>query len=529
VSDHYISAVRRLVLAVAALAAPAAPVLVAAPADALATNVICVGSPTGPCDVNAGSISAAIALADANGVADTIFVGPGTYNDGPWQLDADDPLTLKGSGQGSTILTLPPGGQQTYLMLNGAQARDLTVQLATSSFDGDKGISVYNGGFAQAVTVQGAGTTNTTGVVMDEASLADATILMDPAASPSTRGVYSDGGNLITDTAVTAGQGYNMSSPGASDLLARLHISASDEAVVIDGGTVNVDDTVIDLGTSNGTGLAAVNYNAGTSDKIINADHVTIAGGGAGSTGVLAAATNPNAKQLSAVNLSNSIVVGPEKSLVAQATNNGGVGGDSSAFVNVSWTDWDPDSKVVTIGANGVGDVVSGAGNVDVAPGFVDAAAGDFRLAATSPLVDAGNPAAGGPSLDLAKLPRVADGDGNGSAVRDMGAYERAAPPPVPDTTAPQTTITKKPAKKVTSKKVTFRFTSDEAGSTFQCQRDAKAWKPCSSAYRFKVRLGKHVFRVRAVDAAGNVDATPARYRFTRVPKPEPSGCTGEC
>ena len=105
----------------------------------------------------------------------------------------------------------------------------------------------------------------------------------------------------------------------------------------------------------------------------------------------------------------------------------------------------------------------------------------------------------------------------------------RDRPPPVPDTTAPQTTITKKPAKKVTSKKVKFRFTSDDAGSTFQCQRDAKAWKPCASAYRFKVGLGKHVFRVRAVDAAGNVDATPARYRFTRIPKPEPSGCTGEC
>ena len=101
--------------------------------------------------------------------------------------------------------------------------------------------------------------------------------------------------------------------------------------------------------------------------------------------------------------------------------------------------------------------------------------------------------------------------------------------PLTPDTAAPQTTITKKPAKRVTSKKVRFTFTSDEAGVTFQCKRDAKAYKSCTSPFRWKVKLGKHVLLVRAVDAAGNVDATPARYRFKRIPKPSSSGCTGEC
>jgi hypothetical protein len=88
------------------------------------------------------------------------------------------------------------------------------------------------------------------------------------------------------------------------------------------------------------------------------------------------------------------------------------------------------------------------------------------------------------------------------------------------DTVAPETTITRKPAKRVFTKKVKFKFTSNEAGVTFQCKRDAKAWKACTSPYRFKVKLGKHVFLVRGVDAAGNVDATPARYRFKRLPTP---------
>jgi len=32
-----------------------------------------------------------------------------------------------------------------------------------------------------------------------------------------------------------------------------------------------------------------------------------------------------------------------------------------------------------------------------------------------------------------------------------------------------------------------------------------------------RVKVGTHRFRVRAIDAAGNVDATPAVYRFKRV------------
>jgi hypothetical protein len=110
-----------------------------------------------------------------------------------------------------------------------------------------------------------------------------------------------------------------------------------------------------------------------------------------------------------------------------------------------------------------------------------------------------------------------------------MGAYEYRTPTPPPpgppappttpaDTVAPDTTITRKPAKTVFTQKVRFKFTSNEAGVTFQCKRDAKAWKACTSPYRFKVTVGKHVFRVRAVDAVGNVDATPARYRFKRLP-----------
>jgi parallel beta-helix repeat protein len=65
-------------------------------------------------------------------------------------------------------------------------------------------------------------------------------------------------------------------------------------------------------------------------------------------------------------------------------------------------------------------------GNVSVDPAFVDPATGDYRLRVGSPVVDAGDStAADVPATDLVGDPRVVDGDGDGVAVVDMGAYER--------------------------------------------------------------------------------------------------------
>jgi DNA-binding beta-propeller fold protein YncE len=91
---------------------------------------------------------------------------------------------------------------------------------------------------------------------------------------------------------------------------------------------------------------------------------------------------------------------------------------------------------------------------------------------------------------------------------RDTGAVPSA------DTDPPETTITKKPKKKTKKRKARFKFASDEPGSTFQCKLDKKDFKPCDPAEKFKVKRRKHKLRVRAVDAAGNVDPTPAKHKW---------------
>ena len=89
----------------------------------------------------------------------------------------------------------------------------------------------------------------------------------------------------------------------------------------------------------------------------------------------------------------------------------------------------------------------------------------------------------------------------------------------VPDTTAPETTITKHPKKKTFSHKAKFVFKSSEPGSTFKCKLDKKKWKACTSPKKYKnLKTGKHKFRVYAIDAAGNADPTPAKWKWKIEP-----------
>ncbi len=100
------------------------------------------------------------------------------------------------------------------------------------------------------------------------------------------------------------------------------------------------------------------------------------------------------------------------------------------------------------------------------------------------------------------------DSDGFGDETQDP-SVDGCSPPP-PDTTAPDTTITKRPKDKTKKKQATFEFTANEAGATFACSLDGAAFAPCTSPDTLKVKKGKHNFQVRARDAAGNVDPTEA-------------------
>lgn len=99
-----------------------------------------------------------------------------------------------------------------------------------------------------------------------------------------------------------------------------------------------------------------------------------------------------------------------------------------------------------------------------------------------------------------------------------------AAPPPPPpqiapqsarDLAAPNTRLLASPRRVTKARRAGFRFTSTEAGSSFECRLDRGRWKTCRSPKAYsRLTKGLHMFRVRARDAAGNLDPTPSTRRW---------------
>ncbi|WP_240359172.1 adventurous gliding motility protein AgmC [Pyxidicoccus trucidator] len=106
-------------------------------------------------------------------------------------------------------------------------------------------------------------------------------------------------------------------------------------------------------------------------------------------------------------------------------------------------------------------------------------------------------------------------------AVRAVDAANNVDPTPATyawtvDTTAPDTTIVSGPAVVTNATTATFDFSSNDAAATFECSLDGAAFVACADPRTFTgLANGNHTLAVRAVDAAGNVDPTPATYAWT--------------
>jgi hypothetical protein len=117
-----------------------------------------------------------------------------------------------------------------------------------------------------------------------------------------------------------------------------------------------------------------------------------------------------------------------------------------------------------------------------------------------------------GGTSELAIATTTADPTSGGGG-KDKDSKDKDKKPKA-DKKAPETTIVKGP-RRTHRRAVRFKFVSSEAGSSFQCKLDRKPFRRCRSPKKYKgLKPGKHVFKVRAIDAAGNVDKTPAKRKF---------------
>lgn len=201
-----------------------------------------------------------------------------------------------------------------------------------------------------------------------------------------------------------------------------------------------------------------------------------------------------------------------------RAVNGGGKADPTPAAASFA-VDTEPPETTLTLGPSGT------IATDSAIFGFASSEEGSFECR-----FDSGDAAAWSPCSTPVLYSSLADGP-HSFEVRALDAVGNVDPTPAAgsftvDTTAPQTTIVAGPSGTIGSAAASFEFAASEP-ATFECRldsSDAAAWSPCASPRPYSsLADGAHRFEVRATDAVGNRDQSPAVDDFsvyTGPPKP---------
>jgi hypothetical protein len=525
---------RRIRMLFAGMASSAA--MLALPSLASA-NVYCVDVSGGDCTnlEPSGAFQTALDDAKANPGDDTVRLGgttgtPITYTTAtPLQgfnyVAGDGVVSIVGAGQGKTILTV--AAQPDVFAINevlvvnhaGSSVSDLTITLPTptppnATVPQYRGIDASLFAISNVTVSASASPTNGFGISLNGGSIQDTTVIEPVAAgSPSSTGISLNSTTTVNHTTVTGDTAVRASGPFT---MKRSSLRGS-FGLRISAGSSTVESSTVDMAvTLGGTGVFVGNPNPTAAENIsLAADHLTVANGGANSTGLRAFANDPTPSiaDNTSVTMTNSVISGPAVSISRQADN-----GDT-ANVTTNYSNYNSATNSSSNGTSGAGSIAQ-AHHTNLAPGFANAGAGDFHLLDTSPLIDIGDPTHPPPGdLDIDGDPREIFGkDGCFGARRDIGADEFVplSPPTLLDCLAPNTSILTGPSGVTSDNTPTFSFASSEPSSTFRCRIDGGAFAACSSPFTAPgLGDGPHTVAVKARDQSLNEDASPAARSFT--------------
>ena len=477
------------------------------------------------CSIGEGqtTVNAALVAAASNSGEDTVLIGPGNFSESSLGYLASDPVNIVGSGSigsgsGGTTVTMPPDPGSGFVMsISGAIHHISHLELRVSKDSNsttDTALSVSDAvylddvlisapsdiDYAQGVFVNGGGA-----AILDQTRI-------DFPLDKTTTGVQNSNGSTVTlrSSEIKSRDGLVLNGTSANTTVQRSKVTFRGVGIALSQGSLNLSNSLIDMTTSTNYALIAgfaAAPEVNTPSATLNG--VTIVGGNPGSSAVRLRADNGDT---ATVTLDDSIVDMTSANTTAFYVQESGSGNASMTgdYVNFRATyDGGNGIFVESDGAPGSA-TLSISHGTSVDPGFLGSGPDAYSLSPTSPLLDAGNPAAS-PGLDINSAPRPLDSTGGCSSRRDQGAYEYLPPPPT-------ATIDSGPAAGSTTadSTPTFAMSSSRICSpAFDCSIDGGATTSCSSPYTPAVLSeGTHTIAVRALGEISN-PGTAATRTFT--------------
>ncbi|MFA9270266.1 MAG: choice-of-anchor Q domain-containing protein [Baekduiaceae bacterium] len=387
--------------------------------------------PNNGTNVKLGSLETAMQANQSDGVKDTIHVAAGVITEsGSIETDsgAVDALEIIGAGPESTVVTTSSTGNIFVMNIEpGARAitmRNLTVRVPASipedlgaamqaegatldnvdidvRNDGGDGISFVGGGtFVDGRIAASSGGELGDAIRTNGAETGPLTVERSRIEAPSW-GIYADSADVpvtVRRTVITDPLAY------------AVRVTA--------GGSVGMSNSVITSQTARPITVLAT-AGGGAS---FTGDHLTIVGLAGQSNPAVAVEVGTGVTASASALLVNSIVRSfpatyDRKAPVGGATGNATIGFQHSNFAPTG----------TSVGDGSVTSLTS----INSDPKFVGSGTDPYRLLPSSPSIDRANPAAGGLAVDLLGATRPRDGDADGTARSDQGAYEYQ--PPAPD------------------------------------------------------------------------------------------------
>ena len=408
------------------------------------------------------TIAEAVEMADANGGPDVVAIQPGTYNtpEGPCGglfVEQED-THVRGAGVDQTVLTFPPleptDGFARRVICGHMQLSDLTLRLpsdVTPEHNSSvEGLDLYSGS-VERVKVDALGATfgpdindgHAEAMLLREGTARDIEVDLDPALD--TEGIQTGYLTELRNVNVRV-QGSALSSrvaqePGDPPMrVSRVVLQGSRPLSVANetglDSKMELTDAVLDASAtppgefSSGVGV----YNGLPPETVeLAMDHVTIVGNGGPESFAMEVGGEGGPKP-TVLEARHVIATGFSKTILF-----GHYGSDVKAAIDYSNLDLSP-GAIAEEGTEGAVITAFGPGNRAGDPLFVAPASGDYRLALGSPAIDVGGPdLVPGEPTDLSGAPRPQDGDGDGVALLDAGAFEHGAVPLLPKSTPDRT------------------------------------------------------------------------------------------
>src|SRR4051794_18612332 len=237
-----------------------AAALLAIPASASAAT-LCVSKPAADCTTQftSGQLQLALTTAQNNNQDNTVRIGAGTYTGAFTYAGNSHVMSIEGSGRGVTSINVPNNAAAQAALATFGPAvtvQDLDVLMSATNSAGDIGLDLTLTD-ARRVHVIGNGSDNTTGVRLLGGSLNDSSVDQSLVSPSGNIAVFTGGNASMSNSALTGVTTVDYSAPGATLNMSGMNLRASSRGIETDGGTINIDDTLIDLGNADAIGLFA--------------------------------------------------------------------------------------------------------------------------------------------------------------------------------------------------------------------------------------------------------------------------------